>query len=405
MMKSLIKTRSLIGCSINYIAILLYISYFFTSCTVPKDSNSEMLARDTLNIDVTNILEFINLDNYLSSIEIIPLEESDSFPIGAITKVIQVYDYFVIVDREITFKAFVFDKEGKYIKNLVETGEGPGECFQINDCWINNDGNLQALDYASRQIFTFDRNLDLAEYFKYSDNRFLSVSSIPESDMYIAASQYNFANNMDKGQEYLLALLDTNFEFTKGYFPIPDDMSGATIMMGDGNFFQTNDKVTKYFRTFENNIYNVDSKGEIFIDYHLKYSKKALDRNTFYNLVRKAGNNASFSTNKELFSYSFFYSSWSDMNQYISLYSIADSKRFFTLYDKKNKKIINAYNIKATIENMDVVLPNLRFKNGNMGYAVLNTIDEGVMETDLYDNFLKELPEGTFVLIKLIFKD
>lgn len=402
-MNNLTNGLNIIGCSRIFIIVLSYLYCTVVSCSSTTDVGSEMVARDTLQIDVNNVVDFLSLDDYIDSIEIVPLEESSSSPIGAITKVIYINDHYVIVDREITFKAFVFDKKGKYVKNLVETGQGPGECFQINDCWINNKGDLQALDYASRQIFTFNENLNLTEYIRYADNRYLSVSSLPGSDVILAASQYNLRNKMDNNREYLLALVDTNFQFIKGYFPVPQNLTGASIMMGDGNFFRANNTV-KYFRTFENNIYNVDPKGNLSVDYHLAYSQKTLNLETFYNLVQKEGKNASFATNKELFSYSFFYSGWSDLNRFISFYSIADSKRFFTLYDKKNRKITSAYNIKATINNIDVMLPFLRFKTENLGYAVFNTVDEGVTETDLYKSALKGLPEGTFVLLKITFK-
>src|SRR5690606_36729659 len=149
------------------------------------------------------------------SIEIVPLEESSSSPIGVITKVIYINDHYVIVDREITFEAFVFDKKGKYVKNLVETGQGPGECFQINDCWINNKGDFQALDYASQLISNINEDLNLTEYIRYADNRYLSVRSLLGSDVILAASENNLSNQMDNNREYLLALVPTNFQFIK----------------------------------------------------------------------------------------------------------------------------------------------------------------------------------------------
>ena len=386
------------------IVLLIIAAVLANSCADTEQAKNSELASTVLSVDVDQIENVMDLTPYIDTITVVPLQESDGGYLGSVDQMLFIHNHYVVLDRTLTFSAYVFDSEGKFVSDLIGIGKGPNEALQINTLWKDKSGNLQALDYASRKVFSFDANFELIETMDYPDSRYLDVAPIPNSEALVASSAYNYFNSAGKETEHLLTVLNRRFEKQKGYLPIPDELKGAVVMMGDGNFF-TYKNVLRFFKTFDNTIYTLDSLGQLDAEYKVQYSVNELTTDLFQRLALEAPERqVSFSTSPEVFTYSFFYSNWYENDSFASFYSIADSKKFFTLYDKGNAKVSSAYELRVTTHDRLVEIPHLRFHDGQAAYSVINTASAGLETTELYKQVLRDFPEGSFVLLKVKFK-
>ncbi len=385
----------------TYLSIIAVVFFLFSNCNhIEKEEDKTV----QIAVNVHKIQDVYDISEFVEDIDIIPLYEKPGFYLGAINKILFIKGKIIVLDKISSNQFLLFDDAGNFEKQLVPIGKGPGECFQINDCWVNNEGLLEAFDYASRQIFHFDAYFNLKKTTSYDQNRYLSIANIPNTNLYLAASQLNYYNKMDEQTQYELAVLNDNFSFRRGYLPIPQDLIGATVTTPESNFFNY-DGTVRYFRTFDNYIYSISAEDSFEKIYYIDFSDKTLNRDIFRQLTVENDKMATFSTNKELFTYAFFYSDWYENKSFISFMAVSDSKRYNVIFDKEKRKSVSAYRFITEFNGDMIELPPLRFGRDNYKFAVLNTLDENLANSTLYKKFLSDLPEATNVIIKVKLRD
>jgi hypothetical protein len=92
-----------------------------------------------IDLDQAESAEEVSIvySSIFENMKIIRLQDHEEALIGKIDK-IQVYDnYIFILDKLIAKKLFLFDKEGKYIRQIGKFGDGSGEYAEISDFTIN----------------------------------------------------------------------------------------------------------------------------------------------------------------------------------------------------------------------------------------------------------------------------
>ena len=108
-----------------FLSLILFLpGATFTAC------NNSQEEKGVLGIDVNKQITK-SLDDYISHIEIIPLETTDEALLQDYWKVIEYDDKIFVQDR--SSGLYVFDNNGNYTRKISNHGNGPGEYIYIAD--------------------------------------------------------------------------------------------------------------------------------------------------------------------------------------------------------------------------------------------------------------------------------
>jgi hypothetical protein len=81
---------------------------------------------------------------------------------------------------------FIFNKNGKFIKEIGKKGDGPGEYQMPQSFTQDNEGNIYVLDQMKRQIDIFDKDYKFKNLLHYaSNNQKIHVNSKKEIYLYM----------------------------------------------------------------------------------------------------------------------------------------------------------------------------------------------------------------------------
>ncbi len=140
-------------------------------------------------IDSKNVIKSEDISHLIESIDILPLKETKGNFIGQAQKVIKTADHIIIFDPIIAESLVVFDNQGNFLKNVIAEGKGPGEAIQLNDCWLNGDGNLEIYDFSSKIIFTCNSDYDVIK-----ETKEISQRLRPNSEELVGFKNYSGYN-------------------------------------------------------------------------------------------------------------------------------------------------------------------------------------------------------------------
>jgi hypothetical protein len=193
-----------------------------------------------IDIDQIETKDTIYASSIFRKVNTIILEDSDNAIIGVIDGM-QIFDNFIFVlDSWKAKRLFVFNREGKYIRQIGNSGNGPGEYINISDFCIDpNNRNIYVLDNWKNTILSYSvddgkyigsiklRN-DISTRYIACNNNKLYVNICPhklsqgddllievdsetsKSKTYISAEQYNLGWNRG-------VFSDFNFFASKNY--------------------------------------------------------------------------------------------------------------------------------------------------------------------------------------------
>jgi hypothetical protein len=149
---------------IKCLSYLLCVILLCVPCkdTKPGARNNEAVYTVNLNDIKPEGVPF-KISEMFKSVKTIILEEHDYAVIGMINELQVFEDNIFILDNFYAKKLFVFDKNGKYIRQIGSRGQGPGEYRSINDFCINREKReIYLLDDYYHKIFVY--NLDTGKY-------------------------------------------------------------------------------------------------------------------------------------------------------------------------------------------------------------------------------------------------
>ncbi|MDR2037254.1 MAG: 6-bladed beta-propeller [Bacteroidales bacterium] len=137
-----------------------YIIFSFLLIHLAGCNNKRILESDTLIISVDPQKDkVISNKEWISQIELIPLETSKSSLLNGCSKMMVYLDRYYIFDQK-QKAVFVFDSNGKFLySTLPMLGKGPKEYSSMTDFDINKySGNLEFLDPFSASINIYDKD-------------------------------------------------------------------------------------------------------------------------------------------------------------------------------------------------------------------------------------------------------
>lgn len=120
----------------KYILLIITIIACVSSCNIKPIDNFKCI---TLKVNLKG--DTVKFGDLFSKMEIIPLETLDSCLIMNIEK-IELHNNQLFIFDNLRPALYVFDKKGKYIKQIGKKGEGPDEFQVITDVFIDKTRNV-----------------------------------------------------------------------------------------------------------------------------------------------------------------------------------------------------------------------------------------------------------------------
>ena len=163
--------------------ILLAGIFFIVSCKQNKTKQNMDNVLE-INIESKNVLNNVKYLDLITDLKYVPLETTSDCLIGHLDKVEISDDGIFALDSRIAKVVYRFSKDGKFINQIGQRGEGPGEYFQPDDMSIDpNTGDIAILDQMKVLIYkpdnTYLRNIKLPDYaykIGWYDNRFVTFN-------------------------------------------------------------------------------------------------------------------------------------------------------------------------------------------------------------------------------------
>lgn len=146
---------------INYVVIFLIIG-FYACNRADEENNSKVInLKDAKEVKGHHVLR-----DFIESIEIIPLETSDSIVVGYSKSLMMTKERIYVYDYK-SKAVHIFSSNGDFINTLCRVGKGPNEYLSIKSFYVDGNDNLSILCY--RKILKFDKDLNLIAKVKIPD--------------------------------------------------------------------------------------------------------------------------------------------------------------------------------------------------------------------------------------------
>lgn len=117
----------------RHIIAILSLTLSLFSCNNNHDSYN------TVRIAISNKDSIIELEKLVSDIKITQLETNKDNLIGIITKIISTDNHIIIGDNIISNAIYMFNSNGKFIKQISSSGNGPGEYTSFTHITLSPD--------------------------------------------------------------------------------------------------------------------------------------------------------------------------------------------------------------------------------------------------------------------------
>lgn len=228
---------------------LLLLLLLFLSCSSKSDDQGASTnINDFKSYSVDVFKESVPIANYIESVEVIGLEETDSSLVGNPSDV-------HLVDSHIVFRSggagdiFIFTDDGKFKLRINETGEGPREYRSIWNLWTN--GSLIEICEFYNKIVSFDLN---GEFVKSNRLEVQGSHYIGHNDQYFSNVS---SNRTEDSLKYHVAILDENLQQKDLIIPYPK-FKKTGLTWGFNTFTKHKGKLY-YQNTFGDTLYHIEN--------------------------------------------------------------------------------------------------------------------------------------------------
>ena len=112
----------------------------------------------------------VNLSEFVSSVELVPLETTEACLIGTLAQLVEHNGYYYIGSAGMmTEKVMVFDADGRFLYKLDKRGMGPDEYVTITDFAVMGDFRLAVVTYSDPRLLVYDLAKDSCLFRKRLD--------------------------------------------------------------------------------------------------------------------------------------------------------------------------------------------------------------------------------------------
>lgn len=375
----------------NYLLIV-----FFTSCSsqeVKKNTSAKVNIDGikSILINSDDILEEYDPLEIISQIDYVHLESTGENLIGQVDKVIIFDDKIFVLDRTKAKSVFCFGLDGTYLFKVGEFGRGPGEYRELEDIVIDRTaleigllGRSEILWYSIKK-----------GHFTGSSTKLKKI--LIERVSYIdSTTLIGHANNQCASRKdcYNFYTFNKEGEVLTQYLPI--EKSRKDVFIEYDNPF-SGDVITESITNLYNDtIYGISSKGNLFGKYRLNFGDMALkDRSLLPKKTKDLGRWMSLSEEKGLVSGIQFFSETDS----IIVFNFALGKELpTTIFSKRTGKSVTAKNLSSlgkVVGGITIGVYNQQFISSISG-EILMAIQVALETHENKDEIKKSLSEDLY---------
>ncbi len=206
-----------------FLALILLMACSQTKETIDNDV-------ETIVINTEATADSTDVSSIIKEIRLVPLEEKENNFLEGVDKILITENYYVLFDRYGSNQINLYDKEGKFIRQVGSKGDGPLEVRQVNDYWLNEEGCLEIYDFSLKKIVVFDDTFQADSAFKTKDLLiFQSVTKLLDHDGYVGFKSYDSYNGPFNNVHYKLGFLDENFRLKNTALNYSSELDGFLI--------------------------------------------------------------------------------------------------------------------------------------------------------------------------------
>lgn len=139
----------------NYYFILLIV-FCLCSCNRHSLNHENLNGAEILSAQFVNSTEPVKRDMLIDSVSFVKLETANDCLIGVIDKILFVDDIMVVVDKNISKAVYLFDMNGRFLRQISRLGNGPHEYLTIKDVCITPNNEIAIYDIFKDKVLFFD---------------------------------------------------------------------------------------------------------------------------------------------------------------------------------------------------------------------------------------------------------
>lgn len=258
---------------------LLISLFILTACGSREPGQNVTIDNGIITIDiletVKDVREF-NLSQLAKEVEFITLESTvESYFKQA--RSLQVTKNYILIACDQTDKVLLFDRSGKFLRQIGRTGQGPGE---YTDPWfvtINpNESHVLVCNASYRKILKYTINGDFIKQKNLTDEISSYINGAPLffDDEHFGIPIRRPLEPIDNYSSILT--FDQNLDVYKPLLSQPND-EDLCIWMTYQKLYKGSDKVI-YWEGYKNIAYSISLKGEPKPLYHFKITEGGYSR-------------------------------------------------------------------------------------------------------------------------------
>lgn len=315
----------------NIFLNILFCGCLFTACSGGSSnaSSSNMsYSEDGVTVIPMNAQQgdVLNLSDFAESIELIPLETTDDCLIGWIPEIIATENYYYMISAVgYDFqKLYVYDKQGKFVRQISSRGQGGNEFLEVRDFDVIGDSIIKMGDVFVIRTFNFEGKelsakllpggIDVREITSMKGKTILFIGGNPSS----------------RTAENLLFQLDEKDSVRAEFFEVPSMANRVSAYFVDAAAMTRDEESVYLHFPYDNYIYRIDAETlECSPKYKVDYGSRTFTWDMFdkngnekiWSAQRKKEKNASMTQILSLNDYFLFTSRDNENKYYLSLYS------------------------------------------------------------------------------------
>ncbi|MCF8360971.1 MAG: 6-bladed beta-propeller [Prolixibacteraceae bacterium] len=199
---------------------IIFISIFISlhSC------KSEVTDIVSINAEIENAVNVLDITEYFHP-EYIMLEKNEQCLIGEIHKAAIYSDYIIVLDKQISKGVYLFNRSGKFIRQIGSKGKGRGEYLYLEDFNVIND-KIFLLSGLDRKLLVYDFDGNIIREERMSDHGGQIMGMFSDESYFTLRSNSRISvNYWKKNGELKNTIFEKEYSFinwqiSKGYSQI-----------------------------------------------------------------------------------------------------------------------------------------------------------------------------------------
>ena len=211
------------------------------------------------------------LDSFISEITVIPLETNEKCLLRDQFHGVKVHKgliYFNNMAQEL----YVFDMNGKFIREISSRGPGPGQFSFLHDFIFTDEGTIELLDYQKIECFTLEgEHIGTKRFNTIRDSLYLNPVNFCRSFTfgYYFWGGMRYGNNTQQPQnENLLYRLNSDMQIEAGFLDTKFGDGGT-----ENRFKYYQNRILFVRSSIDYNVYQIDSNDSLSIRYTFDFGK------------------------------------------------------------------------------------------------------------------------------------